>query len=449
MKAATLTNLERKLISINRSEFYTKGNKTFSTTRFRSFCNLNGLQEVFQYFSFSRQSSAGKHFAALLENRVCTLCHSNISSLPAQVCKVCLQTKEGRRFAYEKGLVKMRASKNDPLKQKQKAERVLARTGYTHHMKDPDFLRAFESRRKETTGFTNPSQDPRVQAKRRATFLRKLGVDNPLKLASVRKKATNTLQDRYGVTNAMQVDQSKEKCKESWRSRFVEGHPLRNAEVKARLEETCLRKYGARNPLCDPSVRKRGQLTLIQKYGTANISSVPILREKARDTNIRKYGYDHWSKNPELFSSARRFKSKQLRLHNGQTVAVQGYEPQAYYLLTSIYGKSRVHPHALRPISLPYEFKSKTRAFHPDFAVGSHFFEVKSVYTLLNNLSMNRAKAKAQPSVRFLVIDSIKAGTFEYLLLPEGWDLLTREELKHLIKFRKTFQFLHSLNQSK
>lgn len=78
-------------------------------------------------------------------------------------------------------------------------------------------------------------------------------------------------------------------------------------------------------------------------------------------------------------------------------VRVQGYEPTA---LKWLIGKG-VKPESIKVFSerqvpeIPYAHRRKKRTYRPDFLVGKRIIEVKSVWTLLDQLEVNKAKALA------------------------------------------------------
>ena len=438
MNTTTLLPKERRVLKANLHEFYTPTKAAFSPSRLKAFCKSHGMQRVFECFQFSKQSKAGIHFDALLANRTCLYCDAHVSSLPAQVCKFCLKTPEGRRFAYEQGLVRMRETKNNPARQQAKRERSIERTGYAHHMQNPEFLDAYRDHLVETTGYANPSFNPEVVAKRKQTSLDRRGVPNPMQDPAVQRKIRKTLKATRGVTNPMQDPEVKAKCKETWSSNFEGGHPLRDPKVKAQLADTCMERYGVPNPLLNKAVRDKAIETNLRNAGVPYSWQIPSVKAQIKKTNLARYGYTHPSKNPEHFASVQKFKQRTFISDDGRTFQLMGYEPEAFQLLASIYGSRKVKPHSEKPVALNYRLSGKDRVFHPDFSVGNLPFEVKSEYTLFADFNRNRAKSKHNPEVRFLVIWKL-SDSFEYLLLPLNWHLLSKSALKKRLLNRRSF----------
>jgi len=236
----------------------------------------------------------------------------------------------------------------------------------------------------------------------------------------------------------MQDPEVKAKCKETWSSNFEGGHPLRDPKVKAQLADTCMERYGVPNPLLNKAVRDKAIETNLRNAGVPYSWQIPSVKAQIKKTNLARYGYTHPSKNPEHFASVQKFKQRTFISDDGRTFQLMGYEPEAFQLLASIYGSRKVKPHSEKPVALNYRLSGKDRVFHPDFSVGNLPFEVKSEYTLFADFNRNRAKSKHNPEVRFLVIWKL-SDSFEYLLLPLNWHLLSKSALKKRLLNRRSF----------
>ena len=255
------------------------------------------------------------------------------------------------------------------------------------------------------------TQTKQAKRRKRKTCLKKYGVDNALKSPEVQNKCRATLIEKYGADN-----------------------PQRVLEIRQKTEQTNLEKYGHTNFGASPCRRKKAQETSKKKFGVANASSCEQVKAKRRETNLRNSGYEHNFSNPEVRERAKdtceekygyreagaihsltsRYDRKEWVDKNGTVHYVQGFEP---YVLDYLNQREDVVKIVTDPRKVPhikYKYRGKTRTYIPDivFKLASgnwHVIEVKSTYTLADQLRRNLQKFKA--AIKF-VLRNNKTQTF-------------------------------------
>lgn len=276
-------------------------------------------------------------------------------------------------------------------------------------------------------------------AKRKATSKARYGADHPMKAQSVKDTLRAAIQARYGVDAPMQSLEVQATLRRNLKRKHGVVNVSQLDEVKRKKQETCLKNHGVPHPQQSPEVRAKAISTLKKNFGVNHQMRSPIVRKKVASTCLDKYGVAYPQQNEEVFLRAQASGLKTRTVINpdtGEVYALRGYEPYAYPLLYGLYG-SHLRP-SPKGSNLWYTLKGRTRRFYPDFAVDrkdgtSMFFEVKSLWTLENELNINRKKA-ASGDVRFLVIAPYpKKGFVRYLLLPQGWERMKVRDLNKLL----------------
>jgi hypothetical protein len=120
-------------------------------------------------------------------------------------------------------------------------------------------------------------------------------------------------------------------------------------------------------------------------------------------------------------------------------VRVQGYEPQALdWMLGKGVNPKEIHVFTEGRIpKISYVFKRKKRTYHPDILYGKNIVEVKSIWTLLNWLDVNKEKAKAVIQsgydYRMIVVGS------QTVCLPTEWLKWNAKRIKDYLR-KKMFK---------
>lgn len=104
-------------------------------------------------------------------------------------------------------------------------------------------------------------------------------------------------------------------------------------------------------------------------------------------------------------------------------VWVQGYEPYALEYLVKIKKKDPSRIQVFSDKSIPvftYKYKNKMKEYRPDFKIGNRIYEVKSIWTLLFQLEVNKLKAKAclEAGTKFTLLIASPEKTVK---LPPEW----------------------------
>lgn len=276
---------------------------------------------------------------------------------------------------------------------------------------------AREEKKRQTSllryGHTHPMGSDEVKADHRKTIRARYGVDAPMQSKKVRDKLELNLLRKHGVYNVSQLQEVKQKKQDTCMGNFGVPYPQMSREVALTTRKACMEKYGVPHPMQSHVVKRKWAETFKEKYGVRNPQQVEeIFLRTQRSGHLVRYVTD---------------------VYTGKTLAMRGYEPQAYEVLVKKY-KRRLQVGA-KGHNLTYRHKGKTCRFFPDFSVkrkdGSFmYFEVKSTYTLLRDLPVNRKKAKIQ-NVHFILVrpDNDQSVT----MLPANWHSFSTSHLKELL----------------
>lgn len=127
---------------------------------------------------------------------------------------------------------------------------------------------------------------------------------------------------------------------------------------------------------------------------------------KQQETSMRLHGTLHQNQTKEARARIglaaqntgyMKFRRKDLSIRGTNWTGLQGYEPQAIKYLVEVKGKqpSTIAAGDAIKVAFKYAYEGTYRTYHPDFAVGRTFVEVKSAWTLKFEREKTRAKLRA------------------------------------------------------
>lgn len=168
-----------------------------------------------------------------------------------------------------------------------------------------------------------------------------------------------------------------EKLKSTWKENWVEGHPMKCRKVIKGIREHFERKYGK---------------------GVTAPALIPGMKELREERCLKKRGVRHHLQDPEVRKKQqeRTRRAKRVKIQ-GRTVVLQGYEPQvAFAMLEEFKGSKFIENNLALGY---YDPNEGDRVYYPDFQIktaSDHYVvEVKSVFTLLDDLEVNLLKFEA------------------------------------------------------
>lgn len=221
-------------------------------------------------------------------------------------------------------------------------------------------------------GVTNAAKTQEVQSRMRSTCLTRYGVPNAIQSRRIKSKALGTLRQKYGehVTNLMDIPEIREKALE-W---LLDEQRL--GRSKDKCAETCQTRYGVKSYFQTDSFKKKARSTCRRRYGVSN----PM-----QDRGIFER------------STQRGYRTIEYTTSTGAVLGLQGsYEVEVAENLDKQGAPLRVSR-----IRVRYNFMGKSAVYYPDLDClcprtrRPIFLEVKSRYTLMQDLDRNLAKFKA------------------------------------------------------
>lgn len=212
-----------------------------------------------------------------------------------------------------------------------------------------------------------------------------------------------------------------------------------------RSQQTLMRKYGVTAPAKLPQVVSKMKSTNRKRLGVPWPQQAKKVRKKSQQTMLQRYGAEFNSHVPETFKKilASSYRTKTVKF-KGVDIQLQGYEPQALNLLTTVI--PQLNPWMISTLtSVPYVKDGTGHVYYPDFTIGNLVVEVKSIYTagLSKRDAGNTEKRKA-------LIRKLKASRrrgYDFLLLVMLEDKLYRcafndlHLTKDLIQFKEQIHF--------
>lgn len=216
-----------------------------------------------------------------------------------------------------------------------------------------------------------------------------------------REKSKQTMMKNWGVEHAYQSEEIQKKIKNQFLKKYGCENPAQNDHIKNKIKSTNLAKYGVENPAQSTQVKDKIKATNLLRWGVENVSQSPIVHQRKMDSGYQTKEY--------IFPSGRR-------------ALVQGYENLAIDLLLNFYNEEDIIIDTDLIPAIPYNFNHKGRIYFPDIFVQSKntIYEVKSDYTFLADLEINRAKQTGCELAGY---------NFEFLVFDQTGNLLTEFEL--------------------
>jgi len=190
------------------------------------------------------------------------------------------------------------------------------------------------------------------------------------------------LEEKYGkgITNVFQLEEIKNKCK-----------------------NTLIRKYGVDNISKLEEIKNRKANVMLERYGYKyNFNN-------AAEFMMKKYGVSNPIHLPHVIESScqNRFKKRHpVILNNGETIYLQGYEPQGFEYLSKIHKQRDIIYKKSGVPKIQYTENDKSRIYYCDFFIPNKnlVVEIKSPYTYRINKEGNDLKLNAAKTSGFDVL---------------------------------------------
>ena len=248
-------------------------------------------------------------------------------------------------------------------------------------------------------GVEYPTQSEIVKEKVKMKNLEKRGVEYPTQCFKVRQKIKEINFEKRGVEYASQSEEVKQKMRETNLAKYRVEYVFQSEEVKQKTRETNLGKYGFEYACQSNDIKQKMRETNLGKYGSEYTLQVSEIRDKAKQFYLKNFGVEHNMQVPEIFeknrSSSHKFKS--YTFPSGKQVLIQGYENYALDKLIESYTEDEIVVGASLVPKIIYKFNNKIKRYFPDIHIPKDnlIIEVKSTYTMENELELNLAKRKA------------------------------------------------------
>lgn len=208
--------------------------------------------------------------------------------------------------------------------------------------------------------------------------------------------------EKYGVDTIAKLDSVKNKRRDTCLEKYGETTNLKSSTTKEKIKQTNLEKYGVEHPMQSYEVRKKRSKTFIEKYGSSEITS----SQHFKDICIEKFGVENPTLNTDILEKAQNnsYLKKEYKWKTGEISIVQGYEPiilkeleESGYTFNDIFTSPKDMP------KIYYMFENKKRRYFPDIYIPKEniLIEVKSEWTLNNNLDINEIKFQAVKDAGF------------------------------------------------
>lgn len=236
---------------------------------------------------------------------------------------------------------------------------------------------------------------------------------------------------RFCYYSATKSDETKIKtsvaCKKTWSTISEENKIARYKKVA----ENNIKKYSTKCTLNLPENIKKKKQTWLDKYGYDNPNKAIEVKQKTIKTNIEKYGVVSPSLLTNPYKRWKNFHS--YIMPDGREFKIQGWEQHALelYLLKQYNPHDIEHDmHFMHNFHFTYiDNDNFTHQYYPDFYIKSinTFIEVKSTFTLYNNIERNLKKFEAVINAGYnLIICLIHKKSNKYT-----YELLTYEDIKN------------------
>lgn len=253
-------------------------------------------------------------------------------------------------------------------------------------------------------------------------YLNSLGVTHPARSEVYKQNKRENSLVKYGVTHHSKL--------ESYKQNMRENNPMHKQENKDKLEKTNMSKYGFASVLSNNEIKEKIKNSLLKIYGVDNAfkstiikdkikeimltfegghsTRCPKVKQKNKNTCIAKYGVPYVMQNAEIFEKSNNFKysAKTYISNNGSEITCRGYEPSVLKWLDDA---SNIKGVITKPSKMPeINYWNTEREGYSRYYIDAyvktetnnwHAIEVKSYYTLIQELEKNISKFKAANKV--------------------------------------------------
>lgn len=275
---------------------------------------------------------------------------------------------------------------------------------------------ALVDKRAATRRAHTPEQKKATRWKVEQTLVRNYGVTNPTKSPIIQKRIRETNIRRYGAPVPTQSKKIRAKLSASLRARSSE----EIAAMRAKSVATSQAKYGVDVASQSIQVKEKTKATNLTRYGVSHKRKLPEVRKqistsmksrskddweearlKREATCMARYGVRHLAQDSAFYEASKiqMHKRKQVTLL-GETHTVQGYEAYVFKAIEDTMAKIVTNHSKLPDIRYMNPKTNRQSRYYVDGAIRTNkgtkvLVEVKSVYTLANDLKVNLAKIAA------------------------------------------------------
>ena len=235
-------------------------------------------------------------------------------------------------------------------------------------------------------GVDNPSQSELIKNKKKETTLKNYGVENPSQSESIKKLKCETMMKNYGVEYVFQSNELQKNMKKTKLEKYGDEnyHNIEKSKI------TNLEKYCFENVSQSDIIKKRKCETSLINYGVEYPVKLDIIKQKSKKTCLKKYGVEHAMQNKNIFIKSF-LTSNKIHKYKNTNIFYQGsYEKD---FLDKYLDKIEID----KIDKIKYIFENKVKYYYPDFYYKklNLIIEIKSDYTLINELYKNLAKQKS------------------------------------------------------
>ena len=215
-------------------------------------------------------------------------------------------------------------------------------------------------------------------------------IDHNWKIKGARDKIRETFIEKYGVDNPLKVEEIKQRVIATNKERYGNNCPLGNNEILKKSKSTLFKNWGVDNPAKNREIllkiRESSKKTYFKKWGFENPWDNEVFREK------QLQNFDKRIKNS--------FSYKSYTLPSGKIIKVQGYEAiMIDELLKDYHEDEMIFSFDINRNlgKIEYHFDNKLKTYIPDIYIIStnSIYEVKSIWTFMNNIETTLLKAKS------------------------------------------------------
>lgn len=222
-------------------------------------------------------------------------------------------------------------------------------------------------------------------------------------------KYIKTCQDKYGCDNAFQAPEIQEKSKQTNMDKRGVQYPMQDISVRALRDETVKNSSGLDYAFHSDQSKKQGAESIVSIYG----SSTYPLSTPGQVQNMNALGTLNPMQNADVFDkqqkSANKFKT--YTMPSGRRVHIQGYESFALDHLLTIDKEDNILVDRRNMPVIYYKYEGRTHRYFPDIYVRDPnpsepdlVVEVKSMYTLTDDLAKNRCKFRYADASNLAII---------------------------------------------